>query len=995
MSKLTKRITAMLLAGMLVIGSAPGSVLAASTDEDSGQTSEIAQEVYDEESSEEPAAAGETAEEAIAEEEAVVQYYTVTLDANGGYFENEWDDAIGEIVEQSEVVEKHIPADGTVAAFPVFTDQDGQTMIFAGWSLERDGELVSEGDEVYAPVDSCTLFAVWQVEDALGDTEGQEVADEGNTEQIDAAQETEEIDAEAEEELPLYISSNEKIGENIEEESIPVDVTVDDYRQDEVILKNDKTLDSTLVEYDEDSDQDNDNINEEAPITAKEFYTDELTSEENVNSPPLNIADSVFYTVTFDACGGYFETDDNTKPEIVSVSVQEGRTVHIPTVLTDDEERCFCGWSLEKNGEIISRLEATGDCTVYAIWGYFITLDANGGYFRGSFYDSKTDTSISEPESFTKIVREGDAIELPPEAFILNDDESKKFIGWSLTEDGVPVVKWDEEDYLTTRGKAFYDTEQKCTLYAVWTENFYTVTLVANGGRFNQTRNNAYGNMIAATANGNILTKKIVFGNTLYLDGPSDLGAVVPTNEDRTFLGWGYSRSGNPISLEVNSDGMTCFIPTEDCKLYALWAQEVEEIILDKKSISISESFTDKLTAYVFPSNAQNKSLTWKSSDPNVATVNADGIVTGVSKGTATITVLAADGYGARDICEVTVESSSLSAATVTGFSAKTYSGKPITQALTVTLGSTILTCNTDYTISYSNNIDAGTATVTITGKGKYTGTKTATFKINKAAQSITAKAVASPIAVGKTTTVSISGAKGTKSFKSSDTTIAAVSSIGKVTAKKVGKVTITVTSAATANYKAASKTVTIKVVPAATASLTAENQATGIKLTWKKVAGANAYFIYHGSTQIAAIKNGSTVTYTDEKATSNGKKYTYKIIASASSTGRSTLSKSATTYCVTRPAISTLTNSAASKMTAKWGKNAKATGYQIQYCPDKTFKTGNKSVSINSASTVSKVIGGLTKGKTYYVRVRTYKTAGSTKYFSAWSAVKNVKITK
>ena len=86
---------------------------------------------------------------------------------------------------------------------------------------------------------------------------------------------------------------------------------------------------------------------------------------------------------------------------------------------------------------------------------------------------------------------------------------------------------------------------------------------------------------------------------------------------------------------------------------------------------------------------------------------------------------------------------------------------------------------------------------------------------------------------------------------------------------------------------------------------------------------------------------------------------------------------------------------------TVKWKKQSakmatsRITGYQIQYCPDKTFKTGNKSVSINSASTVSKVIGGLTKGKTYYVRVRTYKTAGSTKYFSAWGAVKSVKISK
>ena len=81
--------------------------------------------------------------------------------------------------------------------------------------------------------------------------------------------------------------------------------------------------------------------------------------------------------------------------------------------------------------------------------------------------------------------------------------------------------------------------------------------------------------------------------------------------------------------------------------------------------------------------------------------------------------------------------------------------------------------------------------------------------------------------------------------------------------------------------------------------------------------------------------------------------------------------------------------------MTVKWGKNAKASGYQIHYCMDKTFKTGNKSVSVTSAGTVAKAIASLTKGKTYYVRIRTYKTVGSTKYFSAWSPVKSVKISK
>ena len=365
-----------------------------------------------------------------------------------------------------------------------------------------------------------------------------------------------------------------------------------------------------------------------------------------------------------------------------------------------------------------------------------------------------------------------------------------------------------------------------------------------------------------------------------------------------------------------------------------------------------------------------------------------------INVGTATITITGMGNYTGVTSATFTINAASVSVATVSGLSAKTFTGSTITQTPTVTVDERNLVSGTDYSLSYKDNTNAGTATVTITGMGNYTGTATATFKINQAAQSITAKASASTIAVGKTATVSITGAKGTKSYKSSNTDVATVTSAGKVTAKKVGAVTITATSAATANYKAASKTVKIMVVPAATTTLKAENQATGIKLTWKKVTGANGYKVYRGSTLVKTITSGSTVTYTDTKANTNGTKYTFKIVAKAA-TGDSTLSKSLVTYRVARPAISSATNSTAGKMTVKWVKNAKATGYQIQYSTSKTFASGNKAVSVTSASTVSKVIGSLTKGKTYYVRMRTYKTVGSTKYWSAWSVAKTVKITK
>ena len=75
--------------------------------------------------------------------------------------------------------------------------------------------------------------------------------------------------------------------------------------------------------------------------------------------------------------------------------------------------------------------------------------------------------------------------------------------------------------------------------------------------------------------------------------------------------------------------------------------------------------------------------------------------------------------------------------ATVSGISTKAFTGKNITQSITVEYNGKALKKGTDYTVSYSSNKNIGTATVKITGKGSYTGTITKTFKINPAKQEI------------------------------------------------------------------------------------------------------------------------------------------------------------------------------------------------------------------------------------------------------------------
>ncbi|MDO5138597.1 MAG: leucine-rich repeat protein, partial [Oscillospiraceae bacterium] len=347
MSKLSKRITAMLLSGMLVIGSAPCSVFAASTDVDPGQTSEIAEEMFTEDTSEAPASTADLTEEASAEEEA--QYYTVTLDANGGYFENEWDDSIGDYAQKAEVINKLVPVDGTVAAIPVFTDQEGQAMLFAGWSLERDGELVSQAEEGYVPVDSCVLYAVWQAEDvAIGEIGEQEVADEG-TEQADSVQELEEVYA------------AEESADAVTSEENPVE-------EDEVT---DFTEDTSDVPADAGETTESEDISGASASTGD--ITEEASGEE---------AEEVqYYTVTLNANGGYFENewddaigDYAHQAEVVEKHIPVDGTVAAFPVFVDPDGRTmiFAGWSLERDGELV----ITGDeeyapvdnCTLYAVW---------------------------------------------------------------------------------------------------------------------------------------------------------------------------------------------------------------------------------------------------------------------------------------------------------------------------------------------------------------------------------------------------------------------------------------------------------------------------------------------------------------------------------------------------------------------------------------------------------------------------------------------------
>lgn len=176
--------------------------------------------------------------------------------------------------------------------------------------------------------------------------------------------------------------------------------------------------------------------------------------------------------------------------------------------------------------------------------------------------------------------------------------------------------------------------------------------------------------------------------------------------------------------------------------------------------------------------------------------------------------------------------------ATVSGLKNRTYTGKPIHQNLKITLDGKTLKEKTDYKVAYKNCVSAGTAKVTITGIGDYTGTITKSFKINKAANPLKIKAKTATVKYsklkkkaqtlgtsklikftqkgqGKITYTISSVKKGSKSFKSK---ITLNKKNGKATVKKglkkgTYKVKVKVKAAGNSNYKASAwKKVTFKV---------------------------------------------------------------------------------------------------------------------------------------------------------------------------------------
>ncbi len=137
--------------------------------------------------------------------------------------------------------------------------------------------------------------------------------------------------------------------------------------------------------------------------------------------------------------------------------------------------------------------------------------------------------------------------------------------------------------------------------------------------------------------------------------------------------------------------------------------------------------------SYTYDGIAKEPSVTVKDEDKTL-TINKDYTITysnNTNVGTATVTIIGKGNYTGSARTTFTIIAKNINTATVTlAPTTYTYDGTSKIPAATVKDGNTTLIKDTDYTVTYSNNTNVGTATILITGKGNYTGTVTKTFGI-------------------------------------------------------------------------------------------------------------------------------------------------------------------------------------------------------------------------------------------------------------------------
>ena len=224
------------------------------------------------------------------------------------------------------------------------------------------------------------------------------------------------------------------------------------------------------------------------------------------------------------------------------------------------------------------------------------------------------------------------------------------------------------------------------------------------------------------------------------------------------------------------------------------------------------------------------------------------------------------------------------------------------------------------------------------------------------------------------------------------------------VTVKNANGVKLTEGTSYTVTYSSGCKNagtykVTIKLKGNYSGTVTKTFKIKPVDVSKCKITLSATSYTYNGAVKkpTVTVKNaaGTKLTeggsYTVTYATGRKNVGTYKVTIKMK--GNYTGTKTITFKILpTKTSISSLT-AGSKKLTVKWArKTTQVSGYEIQYSTSKTFASSVKTKTITKNSTVSTSLTGLSAKKTYYVRIRTYKTVNGVKIYSGWSTVKSLK---
>ncbi|WP_394922347.1 hypothetical protein [uncultured Robinsoniella sp.] len=357
--------------------------------------------------------------------------------------------------------------------------------------------------------------------------------------------------------------------------------------------------------------------------------------------------------------------------------------------------------------------------------------------------------------------------------------------------------------------------------------------------------------------------------------------------------------------------------------------------------------------------------------------------------GTADVTVTGMGAYTGSVNTTFTIKPMDVNALEIGQPSAQTYTGSALTPHMTVKYMGKDLKDGSDYTVSYSDHKNAGTAKAVISGKGNYAGTKVVSFSIlPQNLSSFGVAGISNQTYNGNTFTPQISVKSGTITLKKdSDYTIEITSNRNPGTAKVVIEGTGNYTGSITRTFQIS--------MPKVSGVQKVNQYATTNRLQWNQLAGISGYEI---AFRKSGEKYGSPI---DVKGTSfkhtgrsSGSIYYYRVRGYVLVNGQKVYgSYSDSIKLVTNPSRTAVTVKAgAKKATITWKKTAGASGYQVYRATSKSGKykkvyTGKKS------SAVKYVNSKLKSRKSYYYKVRAYKVVDGKTYYGSYSTIKKVTV--